>query len=195
MPSMFRWWEVRDRVPQSGVDIIVGMMVPQARDGSCSNILRSVVRRCADLYSRSVAGRIVYSNRFTANGSNLALTAKEEAVHSGVPATAIVIPKNPWHPRIRNTVEEARFALRLLRLSSVGAPRLLVVANHLHMRRVLATFRALLPQGRPVELYWISVAGRGAYGSDAAQDRFRNPRLFLAYEVIAYLYSKIRGWA
>lgn len=196
MFRLSRWWEVPDNIPNCNVDGIACMTLAFRQDGSCSNILKSVIHRSVALSERFMAGTVVFANQFQRNGKNEAIVARDEAIRFGLNSARITIPSNPWHPRIRNTFEEARFSLRLLRFSrSLATPRLLVVANHLHMRRALAAFRKLSPHGRGVELYWVSVEDRSAYGSDSAQARFMHPLLFLGYELSAYLYSKLRGWA
>jgi uncharacterized SAM-binding protein YcdF (DUF218 family) len=91
---------------------------------------------------------------------------------------------------------EAEFALAYVRSRMCGSSaRLLIVDNHLHMRRTLATFRSLMKKGEKIELYWKSFGEGSDYGPGYSQSRFRHPLLFLGYEVLGLLYSISRGWA
>ncbi|MBP9821938.1 MAG: YdcF family protein [Candidatus Pacebacteria bacterium] len=195
---MFQWligcWEIPDNLPTGKTTIIAGMMLPQAKNGACSKILDSILLCCKLWYFKGVASRVVFTNRFVVKGKNLAEVAKSQLVYHGVPSDAITISKNPWNPRIRNTFEEVHFAIRLLRFSGAeGEKSVLIVANHIHMRRALAAYRRLAPP--ETKLYWVSVNDPGAYGFDAAQHRYILPIFFLVYEWAAYTYSKIRGFA
>lgn len=193
--AIIRWWEVPDNLPQKGtrVSAIVCMMLPLAKDGSCSKILESNLHRASDCYFEHWSDYIVLNNCFVINGKNETLVARERLMVYGVPASSIIVRKKPYDRRIRNTFEEARFAVRLLRFSRVEGKRsLLVVANHIHMRRVLGAFCKMVSDN--IDLYWVSVKDLRAYGSDSAQDRYRYPALFLVYEWAAYVYSMIRGW-
>jgi hypothetical protein len=192
--TFLRFWEVPDRLPsRSLVTAAVGMSLSPNREGNCSALLEAVIRACAEFFHTGIAPKLIFSNRFVQNDRVVAVVECQLATAYGVPSDKIVIPNNPGNPRIRNTWEEAKFALRLLKYSTQKESKsILIVANHIHMRRALAAFRKLQP--RNIELYWKSVRD-DAYDKDTVQRRFWHPLFFLIYEFMALTYSKMRGWA
>ncbi len=193
------FWEVGHNLPLIKIDLVVGMMLSLEKNGDVSSILDDIIKNCAK-YSKLFNAPIVFANRFTVNGKNITTQAKRKAMEYGINENNIIIPHNPKKLiRLRNTFEEVRFASRLLRFSTdENRPkRFLVVANHLHMKRVLKAF-LILNKGNfdNIGIYWANTNDDlGSYGENPAQIRFKHPLLFLIYEIFAFLYSKFKGWA
>ena len=137
---------------------------------------------------------MIFSNRFIAGGKSIAELERDKALECGLYENQIVIPDNPRDPKIRNTFEEARFAIESVeKMQTQERKSILVVANHLHTRRVLGAFRRHL-LGTNITLYWQNVCIFEDYGPEYAQKRFRHPLFFLAYEILAVIYSRYKGW-
>ena len=189
---LMRFWEVPDRVPDGKVDLIVGFTLPQARDGSVSGVLEDLVQTVADQYHRSGWGtKVQLENRFPVAGSILGEVARARARELGVlEADLIRCPRYIPLERIRNTYAEATLAITL-----TDQPyRVLIVANHLHMRRALAAMK-LATSGYTCDISWVSARNLSAYGANVAQWTFLHPLLFCLQEIGALGYSKMRGWA
>lgn len=163
------------------------MSLAHAPDGT-SGPVGPVVVKCARLCLNKSASFIIFSNRWMSNGTNLARVMKQLAVSLGVSANRVVLPDDPEDTAIRNTLAEAEFAISVCKKN--GWRTLTVVANHLHMRRVLASFHEVLArEDASVLVYWMSV-GRDSYGKGvSSQKRFDHPLWFLVYEYVAYLYT------
>ena len=189
-----RLWEVDDKIPEKPVSAMVYMTLSLKKDGSPSKILDTITRKCAELYRAGLAPLIVVSNQQTIKGHNIALIARRRLVECGVPEDSVVIPSPEENATIWNTRDEARFALQQGRARK--GTSILVVANHIHMRRVLATFRRVMAGNTDVDLFWVSVRDFATYGEAGGFERkFKHPLVFLAYElVVAGPYFKLRGW-
>lgn len=191
-----RIWEIPDRLAQfgQGYDAVVAMSLSPAKDGTVGPTLRSVIKLATEKVPDS-APRLIISNRYMVMGRNLCEEMVAEALRQGVDRNRIITPVNPRDPAIRNTATEAKFSSDIVRMIAPQdrTPRLLVIANHLHMRRVLATFRK--NAGGEVELFWMSAHDKSAYTRDVYQERFWHPLFLLMYEVAALTYSKLKGWA
>ena len=194
MKALLRLWEIPDNGRYS-IDAVVGMSIAHRTDGTSGPVLEPVIEDSSMLVENGMASFLIFSNRFMRNNINLALLMKSRAITKyGVSEERVIIPDNPYSPEIRNAFKEAEFALKVCR--ERGFKSLLVVANHLHMRRVLAAFRKLKKRNSmDIELYWLST-GRKGYGINASsQIRFDSPYFFLAYEIfIAMPASIVLGW-
>lgn len=192
------FWEVSDNLPEGRITAVVGMSLPQLKGGGYGKIMARVVSGVVDAIDSRQTNLAIFSNRWPVNdeGKSLAELEKELAVILGVREEDILLPKNPRDPEIRNTRKEAEFALEqvLMIKSQYGQPEILVVANHLHMRRVLATYKIAVSD-YPVTIRWRSVGGLEDYAPGYSQSRFNHPLLFLCYEIAALAFSKIKGWA
>lgn len=192
---IFGRWEVPDRSSADGVyDAVVVMSVTPTKDGRVGSAIQPLLRLAANTVL-ACSGHLILANRLVVSGRNLCEEMVSEAVKLGISRLFILTPSNPRDPKIRNTWTEAEFAVSVTGgiTTATKPPRLLVVANHLHIRRVLAAFRKI-GNGR-VELYWKSARGPGVYTREVYQERFYHPLFFLAYEVLALIYSKLKGWA
>jgi len=134
------------------------MALPQMKNGEPGKMIERVVGGVVKHVSHQTNTFAIFSNRWPVNtqGRSLAELEREVAVTMGLPSYKIEIPIKPRDPRIRNTYEEARFAIKLTNFvrSDTRPKTLLVVANHLHMRRARATFQKLLSQREDRRLGW-----------------------------------------
>lgn len=186
---MISFWEVTDNLPKKPPTAAVGMALSPEKDGLGQLVLRVVEGVC----TLSQGAPIIFSNRFLVGGQSIAEAERNIANFLyGVEKTRIILPENPRDPKIRNTFEEAKFAVETVLSLPSENKNLLIVANHIHMRRVLATFRKVTPP--EIKLYWHSVGKRTDYGQDPVQKRFNHPLFFLGYEILGIVYSKLKGW-
>lgn len=188
-------WEVPDHLDRdsAGYDVVVPMSLSPAKDGKIGPTLRSVVQPAA-LMIPGAAPCLMLVDSCVIMGVNLCDEMIAEATRLGVDRSRI-IRDDPSNPRI-HTYSQAEFSVRTVVLTgnSERRPRILVVANHLHMRRVLSAFRRVTGGDR-TELFWMSVRDKGAYTRNVYQERFWHPLMFLVYEVAAPAFFKIKGWA
>lgn len=189
-------WEVPDNLPEGRYTAVVGMALPQMRNGQPGKIMTSVVVGVVEALHSHQTLLAIFSNRWPvkSRGISLAELEKDVAISLGANPDSIVIPLNPRSGEIRNTYKEAEFALLLTAASDDLQPELLIVANHLHMRRTVATFKRQVRSFGQIELRWRSVGRESDYGIGYSQHRFTHPLLFLSYEITATVVSKLKGW-
>lgn len=199
-----RVWEVENHLQFNGIEGVVVMSLSPKKNGLVGLTLSPIIRTAVQFASLYNA-KLIASNRYMVAGRNLCREMVAHAISLGISEGQIITPKDPEDPRIRNTFAEADFATEIVKREGLGfmnicnhsfaiprSPRLLIVANPIHMRRVLAAFRRVA--GNSVELFWVS-ARNSEYCSDVYQKRFYRREFFLAYEIAALVYSKLRGWA
>jgi len=218
--QLCEWRKIQNNIPSKTVDLIVGMMLSPNKDGSSSKILDTVIRQCTIALYLNWGKKISFSNRFMANGKNLAQTAQASAIVMRAKPESVVVPaKDPegavW---IRDTFHELLSNIMYLFGYPVGVESpsmaaideflsqstekrsMLIVANNIHMPRVRRAYLALTQEhlknlASRLDIYRISVKNYGAYGGDVVQKRFKHPLYFLIYEILALYYSKRKGWA
>lgn len=190
-------WEIPDNLPESRYTAVVGMVVPHMKNGEPGKLMKSVVSAVVEALHSHQTKLAIFSNRWPVKvrGISLAELEREVAISLGANPNSIVLPPYPRARQIRNTVNEAQFALLMAATSDDQFPEIFIVANHLHMRRVLRTFRKQVRSFGDVRLRWRSVGSEAEYGAGYSQERFRHPLFFLVYEVLAILYSKLKGFA
>jgi uncharacterized SAM-binding protein YcdF (DUF218 family) len=123
---------------------------------------------------------------------------ERDTIHNnfGVRPDKILIPEDPREGSIRNTYREAEFAIETVaNLSRFGRKKLLVEANPLHMRRVLAAYGRQLKNRQDIDLYWESAGEDTDYGPGYFQFRYCHPLMLLLYEIPVLMVSKLIGWA
>ena len=105
------------------------------------------------------------------------------AVKLGVPREAIV-----EEDRSLNTSENLRYSMEIIEEEALGQPTLITL--DLYTRRAVATARKL----GWTDFCWLSAFAKGepAYGYKALQTYSR--LTIFCYELLAMVYSKMRGW-
>lgn len=94
--------------------------------------------------------------------------------------------------RSQNTFENIKYSLKLLKkLTRKKNPHITLVAYDLHMRRAVATSRKL----KVDNLSWVSATSKvgQAYGYKGILQTRNRFTVFL-YDILAIIFSKIRGW-
>jgi hypothetical protein len=141
---------------------------------------------------------LIISNQWPVAPLGITITELERnlALSSGVDSSKIDTPTPEQNATITNTFCELAFAMeRVHETNHFGEqPKcVVIVANHLHMRRTIATAQKLF-RGSGIRLYWYSVCRAEQYGRGYSQMRFMHPMVFLGYEILAMFYSKLVGW-
>jgi len=105
------------------------------------------------------------------------------AVKLGIPREAII-----EEDRSLNTSENLRYSMEIIEKEALGQPTL--VTLDLYTRRAVATARKL----GWMDFGWLSAFAKGepAYGYKALQTYSR--LTIFCYELLAMMYSKMRGW-
>jgi uncharacterized SAM-binding protein YcdF (DUF218 family) len=187
-------WQISDLLPEYKVDAAVGMSIAQMNDGSIGTALLPVIDACSQVFKSALASNVIVSNRFERNGVVLSELMRSELEKHGIAGWKIVTPNAERNRSVHNTYTEAEYALE--QCKKLGYKSLFVIANHIHMRRVLGAYRLVMRrQGYKVTLYHMNVGFR-SYGSKAScQPSFLHSCLFLAHEIFLGLpISIIRGW-
>ena len=194
-------WEVHDKLPEGRFTAVVAMSGSPKKGGKIGGVLAKVMTVSIDHVRSYQTERLILSNSFTVKtrwGKNISLAEFQNsiAVERGVDAGQIINPSESESTFIRNTYTEARFAVDVVRkLNSYGREKsLLIVANHLHMRRVLLTVLKLVEEEDDIIIYYHSAGDESDYGWGYMQRRFLHPILYLGYEIGAMVYSLWRGW-
>lgn len=194
--SLIKKWEIPDTYKSNyEADAIAGFTIAQLDNGKVGSALQSII--VDGFFSVCFLNKIpvIVSNDFTRNGKTLTNICyrclREEHFTEDQIKTAD--NSNQYNKPIRNTYEEAIFHICMCK--NFGYKKVVIVANHIHMRRCIAALRkAMKTLNYKVEIVTKSV-GRDSYGLDASyQKRFLHPYLFFCYELLIYPYSKLKKW-
>lgn len=193
------WWEIPNNPPNGSVNVAVGMSLSPKVNGDLGKPAKQVVKLASASVKDKVCNRLLLSNRFPVEGNNgptLADAMRQFAVmECGVAYEKITVPRSFLNTWVRNTQREAEFVIMYVDgLDAVGRKSIFVVANSIHMRRVVATYRKSL-EGSNIELFWTGVECDNCFGRGFVQKRFTHPLLFLCYEILALSYSRLKGIA
>ncbi len=187
-------WEFPDIRPTKQVNAVVGVSIGHLKDGSMGKALEPIVQGCADVLLDKTTRFAIFSGHFVQNKIALSELMKNELYRRVGTSASIIVPSVERNIRVHNTYTEAEFTIQTCKKN--GWKSLLVIANHLHMRRCLAALRVVMEkENYQVVLYNKSV-GQDSYGSNASvQNRFRYRSLFFCYEIfVALPVSIILGW-
>lgn len=198
MRKICSWWEIPNNPPSGNVNVAVGMSLSPKVNGDLGEPAKQVVRVASSFVREKKCNRLLLSNRFPIerNGPTLAHAMRLFAVtECDVPYEKITVPRHFINTWIRNTQREAEFAIMHVDgLDAVGRKSIFVVANSIHLRRVVATYQKSL-EGGNIELFWFGVECDNCFGRGFVQKRFAHPLFFLCYEILALTYSKLKGIA
>ena len=142
------WWKIPDRVPQlNRTTVVVAMALSPLTNGELGKPAEKVLNASAEWMRKNGSQRLLLSNRFPAgkNGLTLADEGRAYAVRCGVAFKQITIPNRVSNSWVRNTRREAEFAITWVdELESTEKKSILIVANSIHMKRVVGTFQKAL---------------------------------------------------
>lgn len=191
VPIIDKIWSVKDKIPAESPTAIVGLALSSNHTGNCSKLVEAIVRSCAVDYCVYHRASIIFSNGSTIQGKVVAYEERDFVMQLGVPISTheIIVPTPDRNKNITNTEGELYFALETVRSLPGENKSLLVVAEVIHMRRVVLTLRKLQREFPEIKIYWESVRAYNCYGTDTVQKRFLLPVLFLSYETLAILRS------
>lgn len=197
-------WRIEDLSPPAGANLTGAtcMALSPTKHGDLGPLNKMLVGRAVyiirDAKKPSNPVSLIFSNRFTVNqdGCNIAESSRRWA-HE-LDYREVVTPFKWGDRRYRNTRKDAEFAIHtiidIMREKDKKEGSLLIVADSIHMPRVLATFRKITPKN--ITLYWESVDLSEMYGPNFfVQSRFSHQTKFLLYELLAMLVFKLRRWA
>ena len=183
MNFLGRNWRIEDRLNKADVIVAIGIGVKS--DGTVSALSLAVVKRAIYLYRKKVASKIIFTGGFVQNGISEALAMQRVAVKSGVPLGDIILEKKS--SSTLTNVSETIAIIKKFKFKSV-----VVVAQSVHARRVVATFEKLLPSS--CSLSWASA--ESSYDNKVpSQSRLSSETRFLLWEIIQLCIYKLRGSA
>ncbi len=175
------WWKIEDNVGTS--DIILGIGIGVTKNGKASRLSQAVAQKVADLYHQGLAQKVLLVGGFTQANVSEAEAMRRIVAERGIPSKDILLETES-----KSTLANARLGAELLKQMDIKA--VLVVAQEIHARRAIATFKKTLP--KHIGLYW-SLAHSG-YDVVPNQKRLSSEKRFLLWELFWYTYYKIAGW-
>ena len=177
---------IEDRLPQGRVDAIIGVGCSLTPKGKCSAQTRAVAEEAAILFLYgNCANHLAFLGdgyRGTRATTEATEMAEQVRVHPFAPFDLIVVPHGS------NTRENAKDIARLC--DGRGWTSILIVAEPIHTRRVLAAVRKVAPN---LEVF-VKKAPFSKYG-DSDKWQLKSHWRFLLWEITCLAYFKLRGWA
>jgi uncharacterized SAM-binding protein YcdF (DUF218 family) len=164
-------WKIPDNIHHR-VDVIVAMGTGIRSDGSLSNLSKAVTQKAIELYKNKFAPNIIFTGGFTQNNITEAEAMRDYAIKRGIPKNNIFLEVDSVSTP--TNVSETQKILKKKKFKSV-----LVVAQYVHIRRVIALFRRML--GNNYKLYWISAFSK--YDNVPGQKRLSSENRFLLWEM------------
>jgi hypothetical protein len=178
-----RYWAIPDNPPSSPGCFVIPSYALKDRFLP-TKPTRAEIDLAVEWWTRFPQARLILSTGDNQGlGISNAAVMADYAVERGVPRDRII-----QEDRSRNTPENLRYSMELIKAQHLGAPTL--VTLDLYTRRAVSTARKLGWR----QFHWISAYSEGepAYGWKRLQTRSR--ATILAYEVGAFLFSKAVGW-
>jgi hypothetical protein len=177
------------------IDAVIAITLAQRKDGTVGKTLECLIDGCIEAFKKTNSTvPIVFANRLKTRGIILNELMEKSFRERGVPHENLCTPPMNENLLVRNTYTEAQYMIRTCKKN--GWTAVVLVGNHLHMRRVLATFQKVMEEENyPVALYRKSI-GRDSYGlSECVQPSFAYPFLFFLHEVfLAFPASIVFRW-
>ncbi len=184
MKPLIRLYEVGDSYPVSEYDAIVAIGTALMPDGSCSPQSRANTELAARFYQKGIAPRIIFTSGNSWGGPTEARAMKELATSSlGLPFEHILVEDVS-----KNTHENAVETKKIL--DKNGWRKVLIIADSIHARRVLACFKKTLGLGYAVKIY----KSYSERSPQVAQKRLRSEATFFIWELLAFAKFKKEGW-
>jgi len=181
MSSLSSFWLIRDNVHKA--DVIVAVGIGLRSDGSLSNLSKAVAQKAIDLYKERFSSKIIFSGGFSQNNKTEAEAMRDYALKRGIAPKDIIIEIDSVSTP--TNVDETLKILKNNRLKSV-----LVVAQHIHARRVIFLFSKKL--GDSYKIYWASAFSR--YDVVPGQKRLLSEETFLLWGVFWVVVYRLFGY-
>lgn len=183
MNLLSRLWRISDRLGKADAIVAIGIGVKS--NGTLSALSLAVTKRAIYLYKKKVASKNIFTGGFTQNGISEAVAMQEVAVKDGVPLKSIIL-----ETKSSSTPTNVSETIKILK--KFNFKKLVVVAQSIHARRVVALFRQQLPPS--YSLFWASVESQ--YDKKVPnQRRLSSETRFLLWEIMWVSIYKLIGYA
>lgn len=194
-----KWGRKAEELFEGGCDFIVGHGIGMRANGEPSLLTRAVAQKCVEVWKEK-GGKIIFTGGAKEAGVSEAEAMRKIALEAGVPAEAILAEISSL-----NTYENVRNSLKIIievdPLARDFFRKIVVVGWKFHLGRCLALWKNaltyyLLGYKRSQGLFW-DIRGLKAYsGWDplATQKRLHGLWRFLVWNLMAWVYFKLRGW-
>lgn len=180
MNTLANLWKVKDNIALT--DIIIGIGIGVTESGRASKLSYAVAKKAAALYKEKLAPKVLLVGGFTQNNISEAEAIKKIVLEEGIPSKNIVLETQSTSTRA-NADETAKL------LNTMNVRKVLIVAQEIHARRVIATFKEFLPKN--IVMYWASAPSQ--YDTVPNQKRLSSKNRFLTWEIFWYCYFKVKG--
>jgi uncharacterized SAM-binding protein YcdF (DUF218 family) len=181
MLSLSTLWLIPDNVQKA--DVIVAVGIGLRMDGSLSNLSQAVAQKAVDLYKDKFSPTIIFTGGFVQNSTTEAEAMRDYAIERGVPRKDTIIETNSV-----STPANADETLKIIKKENFKS--VLVVAQHIHARRVTFLFRKKL--GDNHSLYWSSAFSK--YDDVPGQKRLLSESRFLLWEIFWIITYRLVGY-
>lgn len=177
-----KFYEPREHIPTSA-DGIIGVGIALRENGEASYMSEAVARRCADLYHKEVAPKIIVTGGYKQNGITEAEAMKKILLSLDVPEYNIILEISS-----HRTHGNALYTLPIVK--KLGWKHIVLVCQHIHSRRALMIFRKIY--GKSYEIYLAKA--KGCYEL-LPQNRLSSAsRFLLTWEIPNFILAKLKGW-
>lgn len=191
--SLARIWEIRNSIDMQDlkrvevrVDLIIGLGAGLKIDGSASIMTEKIAKMCAEIYyGLGKQSGFILSGGYSCNGITEAEAMKKIILAERISPCLIQKEEISLH-----TWMSAEAILKIMIKRRFRSA--IIVSQHIHSRRVRATFRKFFA-GSGIRLYFVKA--RSGYEKIPQRRWTSEARFLLAWEIPVYFYSKLKGWA
>ena len=143
----------------------------------------AVAKRCADLYHKGVAQKIVLTGGYKQNGITEAEAMKKVLLSLEVPEYNIILETSAYRTHLN-----ALHTLPIVR--KLGWKHIVLVCQHIHSRRALMVFRKIYGKGYEIYL----AKAKSCYELLPQRRLSSEPRFLLTWEIPNLILAKAKGW-
>jgi uncharacterized SAM-binding protein YcdF (DUF218 family) len=177
-----KFYEPKEHIPVSA-DGIIGVGIAVRENGEASYMSEAVAQRCADLYYKGVARKIILTGGYKQNSITEAESMKKVLLSLGIPEYDIILETSAYRTHLN-----ALCTLPIVK--KMGWKHIILVCQNIHSRRALMVFRKIYGKGYNIYL----AKAKSCYELLPQRRLSSESRFLLTWEIPNLILAKVKGW-
>jgi uncharacterized SAM-binding protein YcdF (DUF218 family) len=177
-----KFYEPKEYIPVSA-DGIIGVGIAVRKNGEASYMSEAVAWRCADLYYKGVAPKIILTGGYKQNGITEAESMKRVLLSLEVPEYNIFLETESYCTHLN-----ALYTLPIV--EKLGWKHIVLVCQHIHSRRALMVFKKTYGKGYEIYL----AKAKSCYELLPQRRLSSESRFLITWEIPNLILAKLKGW-